>query len=343
MKSGQFRVAIVGASTLKGRELADLLNDRAFPADIRLLDDDESLGQLEAVGDEMTFVQSVGRDQFDGVDFSFFASDEKFTKRNWILAKEAGSAIVDLSYALEDEPGATVRSPWIERELGRTVAPDLQPAPVIAAHPAAQVLALLLLRAAKAGTVRMAAATLIEPASEHGRRGMDELHEQTVNLLSFRELPKNVFDEQVAFNFVAQYGSKSVPSIQTIEHRIARHYSKITDGATAAVPSLMLVQGPSFHGHTFSLYIEFDRAVSAEDVERALAGEHVTLARTTENAPSNVNVAGQDSILLSLRRDAQHENGFWLWAAADNLRLMGITALECAESMMAARPKGKVQ
>lgn len=342
MKSGQFRVAIVGASTLKGRELADVLNDRSFPADVRLLDDDESLGQLENVGDEMTFVQSVGRDQFDDVDFAFFASEEKFTKRNWVLAKDAGSAIIDLSYALENEPRATVRSPWLERELGRAVTPELAPAPVVVAHPAAQALALLLVRAARAGSIRTAAATIIEPASEHGRRGMDELHEQTVNLLSFRELPKNVFDEQVAFNFIARYGEHSQPTLETIEQRIARHFRKITEDETT-VPSMMLVQGPSFHGHVFSVYIEFERALEITDVVQALSGEHVTINCGIEDAPTNVNVAGQEGILLTVRQDAQRENGFWLWAAADNLRVMGASAVECAETMMAARPKGKVQ
>jgi aspartate-semialdehyde dehydrogenase len=105
----------------------------------------------------------------------------------------------------------------------------------------------------------------------------------------------------------------------------------------------MLLQAPSFHGHTFSVYIEFEAAVSQGDVEGALAGEHMTMARQMEDAPSNVNVAGQDGILLSVRRDAQNANGFWLWAAADNLRVIGMTAVECAETMMAARPKGKVQ
>ena len=55
-----YRVAIVGAGSLKGKEVAEMLNERNFPAvDVKLLDDDESLGQLEAMGDEVTFIQSV--------------------------------------------------------------------------------------------------------------------------------------------------------------------------------------------------------------------------------------------------------------------------------------------
>ena len=42
-----YRAAIVGAGTLKGKEVAEMLSERNFPAvDIRLLDDNESIGQL---------------------------------------------------------------------------------------------------------------------------------------------------------------------------------------------------------------------------------------------------------------------------------------------------------
>ena len=63
-----------------------------------------------------------------------------------------GSAIIDLSGALEEEAGADVRSLWLERERGEMWQPELQPAPCVVAHPAAVTLALLLLRARKAGS-----------------------------------------------------------------------------------------------------------------------------------------------------------------------------------------------
>src|ERR1700733_2495527 len=79
-----FRAAIVGAGTLKGKEVAEMLNERNFPAvDIRLLDDDESIGQLEATGDEINFIQSLRAEQFTSVDFTFFAPDAESTRTNW--------------------------------------------------------------------------------------------------------------------------------------------------------------------------------------------------------------------------------------------------------------------
>ena len=122
--SGFYRVAIVGAGSLKGKEVAEVLEQRNFPsAEVKLLDDDEALGQLEALKDEVTFIQSIRSEQFDKVDFTFFASDPESTRKNWQQVSKAGSAIVDLSYALEDEPGAVIRAPWVERQLGQTVTP----------------------------------------------------------------------------------------------------------------------------------------------------------------------------------------------------------------------------
>jgi aspartate-semialdehyde dehydrogenase len=343
-RTGNFyRVAIVGAGSLKGKEVAEMLNERNFPAlDVKLLDDDESLGQLETVGDEVSFIQSVRAEQFDRLDFTFFASDQECTRKNWKISQKAGSAIVDLSYALEDEPEATIRSPWLEREMKQPMLPELQPGPVVIAHPAATVLALLILRAQRAGSIKSLVSTIIEPASEHGQRGMDELHEQTVNLLSFQQLPKKVFDTQVAFNMVARYGDQSLPPLKSIEARISRHY-QIISPKDAIVPSMLLVQAPIFHGYAFSVYLEMEEPVALGDLAQALAGEHVTVTRSAEDSPSNVNAAGQGEILVSLARDDNHPNGIWLWVAADNLRLAALTAVECAEAMAASRPRGTVQ
>src|SRR5438067_2352698 len=273
-----FRVAIVGAATLKGRELKEVLDEMNLPvADVKLLDDDESLGQLDQIGDEATFIQPADPEHFRNVDFAFFASDAAFTGRHWQSALQAGATVLDLSYALDGDRSVSVRSPWIEKELERESGQepgreDLTTTAVVVAHPVASVLALLLLRARSAGGVRTVAATVFEPVSEQGKRGMDELHQQTVNLLSFTALPKELFDEQVAFNMLGRFGEGSSLSLKKIESRIISHFEAIV-GKTLPVPSLMLVQAPTFHAHTFSIYIQFEREVDASALNKALAGD----------------------------------------------------------------------
>jgi len=284
----------------------------------------------------------VRAEEFRNVDVTFFASDPDCTRKTWKIARDSGSAIVDLSFALEDEPEAIVRSPWIERQLGQSLIPELQPGPSVAAHPASVVLALLALRLQKAVNVKAMVALVFEPASEHGQKGMDELHQQTVNLLSFQEMPKLVFDTQVAFNMVSRYGEQSAPALSTVESRILKHYRQIA-GQNAPAPSLLLVQAPIFHGHAFAIHGEIDQVADVESIAKALAGEHVNVTHGAEDAPTNVSAGGQGDIQVSVLPDASQQNGFWIWAAADNLRIAASTAVECAETIVATRPRGKIQ
>lgn len=339
---GFYRVAIVGAGSLKGKDVAEVLEQRNFPSsEIKLLDDDEATGKLEALKDEVTFIQSIRSQQFDKVDFTFFASDADSTRRNWKQVSNAGSSIVDLSYALETEAGAVVRAPWVERQLGQSVTPELAPIPVVAADPIAIVLALLILRVNAAIPVKRAVATVFLPVSEFGQKGMDELHEQTVNLLSFQQLPRDMFDVQVAFNLVSRYGDKAVSTLSSITDRILRHYKKIT-ADQAVVPSLQIVQPPIFHGNAVSLNLQLGSAADISQISGAIAGEHVSVTPTSE-APSNVNAAGQGDILAAVTSDASDPNSVWLWATSDNLRVAASIGVELAESMAAARPRGKIQ
>ena len=105
----------------------------------------------------------------------------------------------------------------------------------------------------------------------------------------------------------------------------------------------MLLQAPIFHGHGFSLYIELERSAQVEELAAALSGEHVAIWHEGEDAPSNVNAAGQEQIQVVIRADARRNNGFWIWAASDNLRIAAVAAVECAESLIPGRPRGTVQ
>jgi aspartate-semialdehyde dehydrogenase len=341
---GFYRVAIVGAASLKGKEVAEVLEQRNFPStEVKLLDDDETLGQLEALKDGITFIQAIRAEQFEGIDFTFFASDAESTLKNWKQARDAGSAIVDLSYALADEPGASVRSPWLERQLGTVSTPELQPGPAVIAHPVSVVLALLLSRVQSVAPIAYTTAVVFEPASEYAQKGMDELHQQTVNLLSFQPLPKKIFDVQVAFNLISRFGEESKQSISAVSDRITRHYHKIMVATKTPSPSILTLQAPVFHSQAVAINVQMENTADVDKVSAALAGEHVSIAPSSQEAPSNVNAAGQNDVLVSAIPDASNVKSVWLWAAFDNLRVAAATAVECAESLAATRPRGKIQ
>ena len=116
-------------------------------------------------------------------------------------------------------------------------------------------MALLLARLQKVAPVQLASAVIGQPASEYGRRGMDELHDQTVNLLSFQQMPNAVFGTQAAFNLFAQPVEGAHPSLQEIESRIVRHFRSHRAGEVSA-PAMLLVQAPVFHGYTIAMFVQ---------------------------------------------------------------------------------------
>ena len=343
------RIAIVGAGSLRGKELNEVLADSPFVgADFLLMDDEAELGTLESVGYEVTFIQRIEPSSFDRTDFVFFAGDEALTRKHWASAHRAGASVVDLSGALEGQAGVLVRAPWVEEELGANPAqpsPGLETPAVVPAHSVAVALALLLGRTTQAAPVRSASATVLEPASEYGRAAMDELHQQTVKLLSFQDLPKQVYDTQVAFNATPAFGESARFSLAAVETRMRRHFALLA-GERLPPVGIQVVHVPVFHGYGISLAVELSDPVSQEQMEAALAGEHVDVVTAEADPPTNLSVAGQPEILVRVRpRDGSDPNGtrFWIWAGLDNLRIAALNALACALELNRLRPQGKVQ
>jgi aspartate-semialdehyde dehydrogenase len=340
-----YKIAIAGASSLLGKELKDVLADSSLAAeDVSLLDEEEGLGQLDQLGDEITFIKPIGADTFDHVDFTFFCGSEDLTRKHWRAALRAGSTVLDLSGALDQETGVLVRSPWVGVE---DVSADLFTPAVVPAHPAALVLALLTERVQQAAPVRHVSATVLLPASEFGRVAMDELHQQTVNLLSFQTLPRAIYDAQVAYNLLCGLGENAKASLIGIDARIRRQYSALA-GRRLPPMALQVVAAPVFHGHCFSIAMELERPVDISKLEDALSGDHVDFVLEDTDSPSNLAATGQNDVLVRLHlepgaRNANESARLWLWAASDNLHLCAQNAVECALDLRRLRPQGTVQ
>jgi aspartate-semialdehyde dehydrogenase len=340
-----YKIAIAGASSLLGRELKDVISESPLASStFALLDEEQAQGQLDQVGDEVTFIRAIGADAFERVDFTFFCGTEALTRKHWREALRSGSTVLDLSGALDQEPGVLVRAPWLGSEAATV---DLFTPAVVPAHPAAVALGLLLERVHQAAKVKFAAATVLTPASEFGRGAMDELHQQTVNLLSFQELPRAIYDAQAAYNLLCGLGESSTVNLSLLDARIRRHYESLSAGRWPAL-SLQVVHVPVFHGLTFSIAIDLERAVEISTLEEALSGERVDLVLEDTDSPSNLAATGQNDVLVRMRpelaaRNANATSRLWLWAAADNLRLHAQNAVECALDLRRLRPQGTVQ
>jgi len=334
-----YRAAIVGASSLLGKELKQVLEDRNFPAtDVVLLDESPMAGTLtEAVG-EATFIRALEEDSFEGAQFAFFAGSAADAQRNWKAAQKSKAMVIDLS-------GAVIASGEAARcaipSLGWTT--DYRPSSASAgnnanlAHvspPTPVIIACTLVAGLKAFDPQRISIVLFPPVSERGQAGIDELESQSTSLLSFREIEKPVFDAQVAFNLLAGYGEASKPTLAERRTAIARDVARFANGR-APVPAIQLVQAPVFYGYAFSAFAELGSSTEPAQIEKTFAAVGAKIGER-EEPPNNVTVAGQSDVRLArIERDPNIAKGVWLWGAADNLRLAATNAVRIAEEIIA--------
>lgn len=355
MAGRQLRVVLVGASSLLGKELGEELADSPLgTAEVLLVDEEATEGQMTVVGDEAAIIQRLGVDSFAGADFVFFAGAMEQTRGAWQAARQAGAMVIDLSGALAGEPEILTWSPWLGRQTPnggkRATAfvekkPDLKTVAIAVAGPIATLLALVAAKLTNGlQRPRTLAATVLQPASELGSRGMDELHQQTVSLLSFKDLPQEVFDAQVAFNVIGAFGAESKAKLADADRGMRSQYAALMNGQLPEL-NLQLLQIPVFHGYTASIFVQFEEKVRLAALRGALDGDKIVFAQDQTDLPSNLATAGLREYLMSaVSADGEGDSqSFWLYAAADNLKIAAVNAIDCALAMRSLRPQGKVQ
>jgi aspartate-semialdehyde dehydrogenase len=327
-KSNPLRVAIVGASTLKGREIQSVLRDRKFPIKkLVLLDSDEDLGRLSEFDGEPVVSLAISDSSLEFLDVAFFASEPKQVRARAHLPARNKFLLVDLSHAFSGDASVPVflenqPADWpIASSLGLVASP----------HPAAITVATILQRLNQTFSIGSVVVSIFEPASERGSSAVEELKQQTISIFSFQKSPQTIFDSQLAFNLLSRLGEDAREPLVASERVIANDVRALLRPGSP-LPSLALIQAPVFHSHAFSFFVEVDAAVPIADLEKCLESDSISVSETSDEPPSPVRVAGNDGIQIGgMKRDSLNPRGVWFWAASDNLRLAAVNAVAAAE------------
>ena len=134
-------------------------------------------------------------------------------------------------------------------------------------------------------------------------------------------------------------------SLSKSEARIRRHYALLSGNRPPDV-GVQLLHAPVFHGYGISLAVTVTEPASIDQVEAAIAGDHIDIITAEGDPPTNLSVAGQPSVLVRVRPQsgqAEFTNRFWIWAGLDNLRFAAQNAVACALELNRLRPHGEVQ
>ena len=321
--------AIVGGDTLLGRELREVLSDSKPAPQLQLISaiTVEGSAVLDVAEDEPVVMVPLTGESLAGAVVTFLAASPASSRRT--LKLQPRSAIIDLTAALEDRPEARLRAPSAESSK-----PEGPVHVQVIAHPAAIAIAMLMTKAAQVAPLRSALVHVFEPASERGKAGLEELQQQTVAVLAFKKLKTEVFDTQLGFSMLARYGEEAVEPLEGVEQRIGRHLASIlASWPSIPMPSLRLIQAPVFHGHSFSVWLEFAENPGADQLAAGLEKAGIDVRR--EDPPSNAGIAGQGGVTVgAITEDPNHPRALWVWMVSDNLRVSVENGVAVAREML---------
>jgi len=336
-----FQIALLGGETLLGGEIKEV-----FEAQLKGLfvnayaaSGEGSFGESEG---EAVYLDPLDLKAVESAGAIVTAGAAAGSLKAYSLAKKLKGKVplVDCAGHLEQEPEARIVAP---------VPGEANPPGVwlfVTAQPAAAAIAETLGRLARWRPIMRAVVNVFEPASERGKSGAGELHQQTTSLLAFKGLDKNVFDAQLGFNLLAQYGPAAPLKLAALERRIERHIALLLNPAGAAkskaasppMPSVRLIQAPIFHAYSISFWIEFADAFDVNEVGHALASAQIEVRESTEEAPNGIGAAGHSGLIAGdIRLDRNNPRAAWLWVVCDNLRMTADTAVTLLRSIKAQK------
>ena len=92
-----------------------------------------------------------------------------------------------------------------------------------------------------------------------------------------------------------------------------------------------------FHGHSFSIWVEFEDNPGTAALERVLASAQIDVRGADMDAPTIVGIAGQSGLAVgAIAPDPNQPRASWFWVVSDNLRIMAENAVAVARSLLAA-------
>jgi aspartate-semialdehyde dehydrogenase len=161
-----------------------------------------------------------------------------------------------------------------------------------------------------------------QSVSGAGKEGMDELFNQTQGIYTNKQVEKNKFTKQIAFNAIPHIDTFLENGNTKEEQKMIDETKKILDEGIKV--SATCVRVPVFISHAESVNIEFDSPLSEKRATELLSSfENISVIdhREDEGYVTPVEAAGEDKVYISrIREDNTIENGLNLWVVADNLR-----------------------
>ncbi len=304
-------VGIAGSTSLLGESLKNRIKYSGIAvSEVRLFaSGGETNGQVTDFNDEARVITALDEINTDGIDVLFFCSDDSGFD-NFVNSGDKRACLpvaVNLAPRASDSIGSSLFNSFTDRiEPGKKAYEIFHPAVVLSQ---------MMLDPLIEFGIESAAAFALQPVSYFGKGGIEELHDQTVNLLNFQEAPVENTRIQSSFNvFSAQFLNGKGNSLKK---KLDEQMKTIREYPL----SMAVVQVPLFHAASCFVWLKTEKDVPVRKICAAITERHgklVSLAGAGKDT-SALNSADPDVFHLGhIWKDGNRERTYWLWGTADD-------------------------
>lgn len=331
-----FRVAVVGATGNVGREILNILEERAFPVDdLVALASERSIGKEVSFGDTSVLkVQNLADFDFGGTDIVLSSPGASVSKVHSPRAAAAGAVVIDNTSFFRMDPDI----PLVVPEVNEEAIAGYTKRNIIANPNCSTIQMVVALKPLHdIAKIKRVVVSTYQSVSGAGKGGMDALFDETKQIYMNEMIQPDKFTKQIAFNVIPHIDSFMDDGSTKEEWKMVVETKKILDPKIAVHATCVRV--PVFVGHGESINVEFENSISAEEARSALRdalGVIVLDERGDGGYVTPKEATGEDAVFVSrLREDPTVENGLSMWVVSDNLRKgAALNTVQIAEALV---------
>jgi aspartate-semialdehyde dehydrogenase len=330
-----YKVAVVGATGNVGREILNILAERAFPADaVVAIASRRSLGAEVAWGERTLKVKALDHYDFSDIDICLMSAGSTIAKQWAPQIAAEGAVVIDNSSCWRYEADVPLVVPEVNadavagfRKRGIIANPNCSTAQLVVAlkplHDKAR--------------IKRAVIATYQSVSGAGREAMDELFSQTRAIYVTDPIEPKKFPKRIAFNLIPHIDVFMEDGFTKEEWKMTVETKKILDPKIKVVATCVRV--PVFIGHSEVVNLEFEEPISVDEAWALLRNAPGCLVIDKREAGGYVTPyesAGEDATYVSrVREDPTVENGLVMWVVSDNLRKgAALNAVQIAECLI---------
>lgn len=329
-------LAIAGVTGVVGQEFLKILDERNFPFDsIKMLASSRSAGKkITFKGKEYT-VEELTKDSFEGVDVALFSAGGARSKEFAQAVVDAGAVMVDNSSAFRMDPSSPLVVPEVNPEAIK------KNKGVIANPNCSTIIALVpIWPLHKANPVKRMVISTYQAASGAGIAAMNELEQQSRDILDGKEPKCEAFPYQIAFNLFCHNSALKPNGYNEEEMKMVNETRKIFNSPDIAI-TCTCVRVPVMRAHSESINLEFTDPITPDEVRDLLStAPGVTIIDDIKNNrfPMPLDADGKDDIYVGrIRQDESipDNRGINLWVCGDQIRKgAALNAVQIAEKLV---------